>query len=221
MVSGLCPVVANVSGPAAPFRGQTAKCPRCGSLERHRLAWLYLTQRTDLFDPRPKRVLHVAPEQCFEGRLRARLGDGYLTADMLDPHVMERMDITRIRVPRRDLRRRLLQSRARARAGRPASAPGVPSRPQADRLGHSARPDHGGQELRGSDHRHCLRAPPGLRARGSRPVLRPGLCRSAGGGGVCGGCHEGVGPGVAARRRSNGGPSGAAGEIFHCRRAAS
>jgi SAM-dependent methyltransferase len=44
-------------------------------------------------------VLHVAPEQCFEGRLRARLGDGYLTADMLDPHVMERMDITRIEYP--------------------------------------------------------------------------------------------------------------------------
>ena len=81
------------------FPRPDARCPRCGSLERHRLAWLYLTHRTDLFDRRPKRVLHIAPEQCFEGKLKARLGDGYLTADMLNPHVMERMDITRISYP--------------------------------------------------------------------------------------------------------------------------
>ncbi len=94
-----CPVCAQSSRkfrPGGTFLRQDAKCPRCGSLERHRLAWLYLTLRTDLFDRRPKRVLHIAPEQCFEGKLKARLGDGYLTADLLDPHVMERMDITRI-----------------------------------------------------------------------------------------------------------------------------
>ena len=44
-------------------------------------------------------------------------------------------------------------------------------------------------------------------------MLRPGLCRSAGGGGVCGGCHEGVGPGVAARRRSNGGLASGRGDL--------
>jgi len=44
------------------------------------MAWLYLTRRTDLFDGRPKRVLHLAPEQCLEDRLRARLGVGYVTA---------------------------------------------------------------------------------------------------------------------------------------------
>jgi SAM-dependent methyltransferase len=60
---------------------------------------LYLTHRTNLFDGHPKRVLHVAPEQAFEGRLRDRLGAGYLTADLLDPHVMERMDITDIQYP--------------------------------------------------------------------------------------------------------------------------
>ena len=75
------------------------RCARCGSLERHRLVWLYFTAKTDLFDGKAKRVLHVAPEQCFEGRLRQRLGAGYLTADLLDPHVMERMDITSIQHP--------------------------------------------------------------------------------------------------------------------------
>jgi SAM-dependent methyltransferase len=78
---------------------EDARCPHCGALERHRLVWLYLANRTDLFDGKPKRMLHVAPEQCFERRLRARLGAGYLTADLLDPHTMERMDITDIRHP--------------------------------------------------------------------------------------------------------------------------
>jgi len=63
------------------------------------MAWLYLTRRTDLFDGRPKRVLHLAPEQCLEDRLRARLGVGYVTADLLDPHAMEKMDVTHIRHP--------------------------------------------------------------------------------------------------------------------------
>jgi hypothetical protein len=91
--------------------------------------WLYFSRRTDLLDGRPKRVLHIAPEQCFEGRqrhtrvsdeqsceqqdgkgwriayratarsLRQRFGAGYLTADLLDPRAMERMDITDIRHP--------------------------------------------------------------------------------------------------------------------------
>jgi SAM-dependent methyltransferase len=85
--------------PGGTVARQDAKCPRCGALERHRFIWLYLAQRTDLFDGRPKRVLHVAPEQCFERRLEDRLGAGYLTADLRDPHVMEPMDITAIRYP--------------------------------------------------------------------------------------------------------------------------
>jgi Methyltransferase domain len=76
-----------------------AKCPRCGALERHRFVWMYFDRLTNLFDGLPKRVLHVAPEQCFEPRLKKRLGAGYLTADLRDPHVMERMDITSIRYP--------------------------------------------------------------------------------------------------------------------------
>jgi hypothetical protein len=97
-----CPVCGQSSRkfrPGGTVARQDAKCPRCGALERHRFVWLYFTRQTDLFDGRPKRVLHVAPEQCFEARLQARLGAGYLTADLLDPHVMERMDITRIQYP--------------------------------------------------------------------------------------------------------------------------
>ena len=97
-----CPVCAQ---PSRQFRRfgfvprEDAKCPQCGALERHRFVWLFFIHRTDLFDGNQKKVLHIAPEPCFEARLKQRLGQGYLTADLLDPHVMERMDITRIQYP--------------------------------------------------------------------------------------------------------------------------
>jgi hypothetical protein len=46
-----------------------ALCPNCLSLERHRLLWLYLNTKTDFFTA-PKRVLHIAPEQCFHSRFK-------------------------------------------------------------------------------------------------------------------------------------------------------
>jgi SAM-dependent methyltransferase len=72
----------------------------CGALERHRLVWLFLEKKTDLLDGAlegsAKQVLHVAPEVCFEPRLRSRLGSGYLTADLADPRAMLKLDITDI-----------------------------------------------------------------------------------------------------------------------------
>jgi predicted SAM-dependent methyltransferase len=53
--------------------------------------------KTDLFDGRQKKVLHVAPELCFESRLRGRLGENYITADLYDPRAMVKMDITNIK----------------------------------------------------------------------------------------------------------------------------
>jgi SAM-dependent methyltransferase len=54
---------------------------------------------TNLFDETPKRMLHVAPERGFEHRLRSRLGQNYITADLLNPRAMVRMDITDIQYP--------------------------------------------------------------------------------------------------------------------------
>jgi SAM-dependent methyltransferase len=54
-------------------------CPACGSLERHRLLWLYLRRRGDFF-ARGLRVLHFAPEPCLESRLRGKLD--YVSADL-------------------------------------------------------------------------------------------------------------------------------------------
>jgi SAM-dependent methyltransferase len=76
-----------------------ALCMRCGSLERHRLLWLYLKKKTDLFDGKPKKVLHVAPESCLEPKLRQQLGAGYITADLFNPSAMVKVDIMDIAFP--------------------------------------------------------------------------------------------------------------------------
>lgn len=78
-----------------------ALCVNCSSVERHRFLWLYLQRKTDLFDGAPKKMLHVAPELCFEPRFRELLGDGYLTADLVDPLAMVKMDVTSIGYPDR------------------------------------------------------------------------------------------------------------------------
>src|SRR5262245_43853142 len=74
-----CPVCARGArrfGAAGAVPRADAKCPHCGALERHRLVWLYLTQRTDLFDGRARKVLHIAPERAFAPRFAQRLGEG-------------------------------------------------------------------------------------------------------------------------------------------------
>ena len=78
---------------------EDAKCPHCYSLERHRFLWLYISRKTNLFDGKPKKMLHVAAERCFESRFKERLGENYLTADLFTPHAMVKMDITNIEYP--------------------------------------------------------------------------------------------------------------------------
>ena len=65
-----------------------ALCPRCLSLERHRLLWLYLQRETDLPTAYP-RILHIAPEVCLMRKLRKHYDDHpglYLTADLGRQH---------------------------------------------------------------------------------------------------------------------------------------
>jgi hypothetical protein len=58
-----CPICDAEWRAFAPFNGRAgAKCPGCGSLERHRQLWLFLTRNTDVLT-RSQRVLHVAPER--------------------------------------------------------------------------------------------------------------------------------------------------------------
>lgn len=67
-------------------------CPKCLSLERHRLLWLYLKNKTDFFTA-PLKVLHIAPEQPFIKRFRSLKNLDYTTADLVSPIADVKMDI--------------------------------------------------------------------------------------------------------------------------------
>ena len=69
-----------------------ALCPNCLSLERHRLIWLYLNEKTDFFKKKLS-VLHIAPEHCFIKSFERLHGDTYITADIESPLAKVRMDI--------------------------------------------------------------------------------------------------------------------------------
>jgi SAM-dependent methyltransferase len=72
-----------------------ALCPSCLSLERHRLIWLYLQEKTNFFQTK-LHVLHIAPEPCFMNRFEKQHGDGYITADIESPLAKVKMDIHQI-----------------------------------------------------------------------------------------------------------------------------
>jgi SAM-dependent methyltransferase len=70
-----------------------AKCPRCGALERHRVIWLYIQERTDLLTRRQS-MLHVAPEYELQARLSRLAHLDYLSVDLDSPLAMEVADVT-------------------------------------------------------------------------------------------------------------------------------
>lgn len=66
--------------------------PSTFSLERHRLMWLYLTNKTNFFQAKLK-VLHIAPEQAFYKRFRAMQNLDYITSDLESPLADVKADI--------------------------------------------------------------------------------------------------------------------------------
>lgn len=70
-------------------------CPRCDSLDRHRLLWLYLPDCTNIFRDRLK-VLHFAPEATFQKMLCGAPNLEYTSADLDSPLAMVSLDITDI-----------------------------------------------------------------------------------------------------------------------------
>jgi SAM-dependent methyltransferase len=84
--------------PAGIDRRPNARCPRCGSLERHRLIALFLRERTDFFR-RSLRVLDVAPEEWMQTQLRRAPGIEYLSIDLESTLAMRQMDVTRLELP--------------------------------------------------------------------------------------------------------------------------
>ncbi len=75
-----------------------ALCWRCGSHERHRALWLLFERRPELLRD-ARSLLHFAPEWALSHRLDGLEGMRYVTADLEDPHVDLRLDITAIELP--------------------------------------------------------------------------------------------------------------------------
>jgi len=73
-----------------------AMCPRCHSLDRERLIYLYLKNKTNLFYENLS-VLHAAPEKNLQKVLMARPNIDYLSIDFDSPLAMVKMDITDIK----------------------------------------------------------------------------------------------------------------------------
>ena len=78
-----------------------AKCPECGSLERHRVAWVYLQEQAEWLTNTQQtiRLLHVAPEPPMEKQLRKLQHIDYLSADIEPGRAMVTMDLTQIDMP--------------------------------------------------------------------------------------------------------------------------
>jgi SAM-dependent methyltransferase len=75
---------------------ENALCPDSQSLERHRLMWLFLKEKTDFFQA-PLKVLHIAPEVCFIHRFEKLTNlQEYITADLESPLAKVKMDIHRM-----------------------------------------------------------------------------------------------------------------------------
>lgn len=76
---------------------EDALCPRCLSLERHRMIWLWLERHTDLFKSHP-RLLHIAPEHSLLRHFRKFYGSSkeYITADLESPLADEHFDVQSI-----------------------------------------------------------------------------------------------------------------------------
>lgn len=96
-----CPVCENNFRKFLPY-GYTkqtgrdnALCPRCLALERHRLMYLYLKEKTEFFTKSLK-VLHIAPEQCFYKRFRALENLDYTTGDLESPIADVHFDVQAI-----------------------------------------------------------------------------------------------------------------------------
>lgn len=77
---------------------ENALSPGTNSLERHRLLWLYLKEETDFFSA-SKKVLHIAPEQCFYGRFRKMKNLDYTTADLNSPLADISLDVQNMQLP--------------------------------------------------------------------------------------------------------------------------
>lgn len=83
---------------------EDALCPRCLSLERHRLIWLWLERHSNLFSSHP-RLLHIAPEVSLMRHFKRHYKglDSYITADLESPLADMHFDVQHIPLDSRSI----------------------------------------------------------------------------------------------------------------------
>ena len=91
----LCPICEFKFKKFLPYGRQireNALCPNCLSLERHRLLFLFLKNKKNLFNKKID-LLHIAPEQCFIKTFNNCNNINYVTGDLYSPLAKIKMDI--------------------------------------------------------------------------------------------------------------------------------
>ena len=81
-----CPICGSTYSQFLPFNRPNALCHNCKSLERHRLVYLFLKNKTSFFEGE-KRILHFAPEKCLHDVIRKHPNLHYETADLMTTYI--------------------------------------------------------------------------------------------------------------------------------------
>lgn len=74
---------------------KNTKCPKCGSLERHRLQYLVFVEISRSLDTKKLSMLHFAPEDFFRGLFKSKF-EVYVTADLNSVNVDRKEDLTKM-----------------------------------------------------------------------------------------------------------------------------
>lgn len=74
-----------------------ALCPKCGSLERHRLYYLFLKKHIP--NNKKLKVLHFAPNKCITNLFKSYKNVDYVSADIDPTKAMKKEDISDISFP--------------------------------------------------------------------------------------------------------------------------
>jgi len=76
---------------------KNARCPKCGSLERHRLQYLVFKDVIKKVNTNKMSLLHFAPEDCFRDIFKKTF-NVYVTADIDSVNVDRKEDLTRLSI---------------------------------------------------------------------------------------------------------------------------
>ena len=74
---------------------ENAIAPDSMSLERHRLIWLFMKEKTNFFTDKLK-FLHIAPEYCFIKLFKGMKNLNYTTGDLISPWADVKFDVHNI-----------------------------------------------------------------------------------------------------------------------------